>query len=125
MNPKQHHAGSFEGNPALNGYLPEVLVQRQHDAGFGFGDLQKDSVLQSGAFGSGPKHIMTLGAKRLYDWPREVLVSEEAHLRWDRIGLVFVGQIAGVRQAGENVFARQARVVRQEILFGLAGSEKF
>jgi hypothetical protein len=31
MNPKQDHAGLFERNPALNGNLPEVLIQRQHD----------------------------------------------------------------------------------------------
>lgn len=55
----------------------------------------------------------------------EVLVSEQAHLRWNRIGLVFVGQVAGVRQAGENILSRQARVICQDIALGLAGHEQF
>ena len=57
MNPRQDHAGLFERNPALNGNLPEVLIQRQHDAGLGFGEVQKDSVLPCGAIGSGPEQL--------------------------------------------------------------------
>jgi hypothetical protein len=55
----------FERNPALNGNLPEVLVERQHDARFGFGKIQENSVLPSGAIGPGPQYIMILGAKCL------------------------------------------------------------
>ena len=112
MNPKQDHAGLFERNPALNGNLPEVLVQRQHDTAFGFGQVQKGGVVPSGAIGPGPKHIMKAGAKRLDDRFRKVLVSQETHLRWNRIGLVFVGQVAGIGQAGEDILSRQAGIVR-------------
>lgn len=48
------------------------------------------------------------GAPTLNGNPPEVLIGEEAHLSRNRKGLVFVGQIAGVRQAGENVISRQS-----------------
>jgi hypothetical protein len=34
---------------------------------------------------------VAVGTKCLDDRLRKVLISEEAHLRWNRIGLVFVG----------------------------------
>ena len=80
MSAKQDDARLFERNPALNGNLPEVLVQCQHDAGLGFGEVRKDRILPSGAIGPGPKHIMAAGAKGLDDRLREVLVSEQALL---------------------------------------------
>jgi hypothetical protein len=40
---------------------------------------------------------VAVGAKRVNNRPRKVLVSEESHLRRNRIGLVFVGQVAGIR----------------------------
>ena len=65
MSAKQDDARLFERNPALNGNLPEVLVQCQHDAGLGFGEVRKDRILPSGAIGPGPKHIMAADAKSL------------------------------------------------------------
>jgi hypothetical protein len=53
----------FEWNPALHGNLPEVFVQRQHDAGLGFGEVQKDWVFPSGAIGPGPPHIVAADAR--------------------------------------------------------------
>jgi hypothetical protein len=44
--------------PALNGDLPEVLIERRHDARFGFRQVQKDDV-----------------------FPSESLIGEEADLR--------------------------------------------
>jgi len=111
MNPEQNNAGLFERNAALNGNLPEVLIQRQYDARLRFGNVQKDKILPSGAISQGPKDIMAIGAKRLDERPRKVLVSEEAHLCWNRIGLVFVRQVAGIGQAGENVLSRQPGIV--------------
>ena len=75
MKPKQDDTGLFERNPPLNGNLPGVLVERQHDARLGFRKVQEDSVLSFGASGPGPKHIMILGAKRLDNRPRKVFVS--------------------------------------------------
>lgn len=95
----------------LNGNLPEVLIQRQHDTPLGFGKVQKDNILPSRAIGPGPKDIVAVGAKRLDNRPRKVLVSEDAHLRWNRIGLVFVRQVAGIGQASENVVSRQPGIV--------------
>jgi len=97
MRAKQDDARLFERNPALHGNLPEVLVERQHNTRFGFGQIQKDNVFLSHAISPGPKDIVAAGAKGLDDWLRKVLVSKEAHLRWNRIGLVLVGQVAGVR----------------------------
>lgn len=65
---------------------------------------------QSGAISARPKNVVAAGATCLDARLRKVLVSEEAHLRWNRIGLVFVGQVAGVRQAGEDVLSRQSGV---------------
>jgi len=97
MNPEQDNTGSFEMNPALEGDLPEVFVQRQYDARFGFGEAQKDNILPSRAIGPGPKDIVAIGTKRLDNRLWKVLISQDAHLGWDRKGLVFVGQVAGVR----------------------------
>ena len=97
MDPKQDDAGSFERNSALYSNLPEVLIQRQHDARFGFGEVQEDSILPSAAIGPSPKYIAAVGAKRIDNRLRKVLVGQETHLRGNRKGLVFVGQVAGVR----------------------------
>ena len=125
MDPKQDNAALLERRPALDGNLPKVLIQSQHDARFGFGEIQKGGILSAGAIGSGPKHIVAIGAKHLDNRLREALVGEEAHLRRNRIGLVFVGQVAGVRQAGENILARQARIVCLDLVLGLTGREEF
>jgi hypothetical protein len=53
--------------------------------------------IRPGTIGPGPKDIVAATAQCFDDWLRKVLVSEQAHLRWNRIGLVFVGQVAGVR----------------------------
>lgn len=58
---------------------------------------------------------MAFGAKRLYDRLRKVLICEEALPRWNRERRVFVSEIAGVRQAGEDVLPRQARVVGEDV----------
>ena len=65
MSAKQDDARLFERNPALNGNLPEVLVQHQQDAGLGFGKIQQDGILPSGAIGPGPPHIVAADAKCL------------------------------------------------------------
>lgn len=57
------------------------------------------------------KDVVAASAKGLDAWLRKVLVSKEAHLRWNRISFVLVGQIAGVRQAGKDVLSRQSGVV--------------
>ena len=111
MGSKQDDTRLFEWNPALNGNLPEVLVQYQHDAGLGLGKIQQDGILPSGAIGPGPAHIVAGGAESLDDRLGKVLVGEQAHLSWKRVGLVFVGQVTGIRQTGENVVSRQAGIV--------------
>src|ERR1035437_5717598 len=97
MDPKQDDAGSFERNSALYSNLPEVLIQRQHDARFGFGEVQEDRLLPSAAMRPSPKYIATVGARRIDNQIRKVLVCQKTHLRGNRKGLVFVGQVAGVR----------------------------
>jgi hypothetical protein len=84
-----------------------------------------DNVLPSSAVSAGPKYIVAVGAKRLDIRPRKVLASEQAHLRWNRIGLVFVGHVTGVGQAGEKVVSRQSGIVCQEIVLRLAGRKEF
>lgn len=110
MNAEQNDSGLFQRGSALNGDLPEVLIERQQDARFGFRQIQQDGVFCSREMRAGPQDIVPLGSKRLNDWLRKVLVCKDAHLRgnWER--LIFVGQIAGVRQTSENVLSRQARV---------------
>jgi hypothetical protein len=96
----------------LDGNLPEVLIEREYDASFAFCQLQKPNVLPSSTACPLPKDIVSVGAQRNNNRPRLVLVSEYARLRRNRIGFVFVGQTAGVRQAGKNVVSRQPGVVR-------------
>jgi hypothetical protein len=40
---------------------------------------------------------VAIGTKRLDNRLWKVLISQDTHLGWDRKGLVFVGQVAGVR----------------------------
>ena len=89
----------------------------------GFGKVQESNVLPSGAIGRA-QSAHDPRAKCLDNRPQS-FVSEKPHLHWNRIGLVFVGQVAGVGQAGENILSRQARVVYQELALGLAGREEF
>lgn len=49
----------------------------------------------------------------------------EAGLGWKREVLEFVGEIAGVGEAGKDVFSRQARVVGEDFVFGLEGCQEF
>jgi hypothetical protein len=63
MNPEQNHAGMFQRSPALNGDLTEVLVERQYDSLFGFGEIQKVDVFPAGAIGAGPKDVVAGGAE--------------------------------------------------------------
>jgi len=44
MNSEQNNPGLFQWTSTLNGDLPKVLVKRQHDAGFGFRQIQQDDV---------------------------------------------------------------------------------
>lgn len=87
-------------------------------------DALNADVARSGQIRSRPQDVMAPGSKLLYDWLREVLICEEAHLGRDRERLVFVGQVARVRQARENVFARQTGVVGQDLAFRLASCQK-
>ena len=52
MNKKQNNAGLFQRRPALNCNPPEVLIQRKHDARFGFREVQQGRVLPSGQVSS-------------------------------------------------------------------------
>jgi hypothetical protein len=97
VNPEQNDAGLCQRDPTLNCDLPEVLIERQNDACFEFGQVQKDCVFPSSAISAGPKDVVAIGTKCLDDLLRKVLVCEEAHLHRNRKCLVFVGQVAGVR----------------------------
>jgi hypothetical protein len=97
MSSEQNNPGLFQRASTLNGDLPEVFVQRQHDARFGFRQIQQENVFCSREIRAGPQNIVPPGSKRLYDRLRKVLVGEEAHLRWNGERLVFVREIAGVR----------------------------
>ena len=94
INPVWNHAGLIQRDPALNGNLPEVLIERHHDARFGFGRVQENYIAPSGAIRPGPKDIVADGAKPLHDWLRKVFVREDTHLRWNRISLVCVARLA-------------------------------
>lgn len=80
MNSKPDDAGLFERNPALNGNLPEVLVQSQENPGFRFGELKKFSVLPSSAIGPCPTHVVAISAKRFDGRLRKVFIGKESHL---------------------------------------------
>lgn len=61
MNPEQNNAGLFQWPSALNGNLPEVLVEREDGASFGFSQIQQGKVFPSGEIRAGPEHIVTFG----------------------------------------------------------------
>lgn len=125
MNSEQNDSGLRQWAAALNCNLPEVLVERQHDAGFGLRKIQQGDIAGSREIRAGPQNIVATSSKRLYDRLRKVLIGEEAHLRWDRERLVFVGEIAGIRQTCEDVFSRQARVVGEDVALRLARCQEF
>ena len=122
---EQNDAGLFQGAPTLDADLPEVLVERQHDACVGLRQIQQGEVACSGEVRAGPENVVAFSSKGLYNRLRKVLIGEEAHLRWNRERLIFVGQIAGVRQTGKDVLSGQARIVDEDVVLGLASGEEF
>ncbi len=62
----------------------------------GLRQIQEGDVSYSGEIGTGPQNVVAASSERLDDRLREVLIGEEAHLRWNRERLVLVGEIAGV-----------------------------
>jgi hypothetical protein len=115
----------MHGSSTLNGNLPEVLVERQHDARFGLRQIQQDDVSCSGEVRADPNYVVAPGSKHLYNRLRKVLAGEKAHLRWKGVSLVFVGEIAGIGQTGEDIFSRQTRVVSKDFVLRLAGCQEF
>ena len=93
--------------------------------GFGFRQIQQDDIPCSRVIHASPQDVAAFGSKRPNNRLRKVLVGEEVHLRrnWER--LIFVGQVTGVRQTSEDVRSRQARVVREDVVLGLAGCQEF
>jgi hypothetical protein len=120
MNSEQGNPGLFQWTSTLNGNLPKILVKRQHDAGFGFRQIQQDDVLCSRVIRASPQNVVALGSKHVNNRLRKVLVGEEVHLRRNWKRLVFVGQVTGVRQTSQNVLSRQARVVGENVILRLA-----
>lgn len=76
MNAEQNDPGLFEWTSTLNGDLPKVLVKRQHDASFGFRQIQQDDVPRSRVIRAGPQNVVALGSKRVNNRLRKVLVGE-------------------------------------------------
>ena len=123
MNSEQNDSGSFQWAPILNGDLSQVFVERQHDACFGLRQIQQGHVACSSEDRCGP-------TERRGHRPEANLrsASESSHRRGgaptlDRECLVFVGDIAGVRQTRQNVVARQPRVVGEEVVLRLASCQ--
>lgn len=69
-------------------------------------DVPDRIVAATGIYFGVPVISVAAGAKPTDNQLREILVSEQSHLRGDRISLVFVGQIAGVGRTGENVISQ-------------------
>ena len=96
MSSEQNDTGLRQWAAALNRNLPEVLVERQHDACFGLREIQQGDVTCSGEIRAGPQNVVATGSKRIYNRLRKVLIGEEENLGWNRERLVLVGEIAGV-----------------------------
>jgi hypothetical protein len=71
---EQNDAGLFNRLPALNGNLPEVLIQSHHDTSLGFGSVQEGQVFPSSAIAASPEDVVAIGSKRFDQRPRKVLV---------------------------------------------------
>lgn len=125
MDPEQNDPGLCQRALALKRDPPEILVERDHYACFGLREIQQGEIACSGEIRAYPQNVVATGSKRLYDRLRKVLIGEEAHLRRNRERLVFVGEIAGVRQTGEDVLSRQARVIGENLALRLAGCQQF
>ncbi len=50
--------------------------------------------------------------------------SASNRIRREWVGLVLVGEMAGVRQASENILVRQARIVGYDVGFRLSGCKQ-
>ncbi len=79
MKSEQNDPGLRQRVAALNCNLPEVLIEGQHDACFGFREVQQIDVACSGEIRAGPENVVANGSKRVYDRLRKVLIGEEAH----------------------------------------------
>lgn len=63
MNSEQNNPGLFRWTSTLNGDLPKVLVKRQHDASFGFREIQQDDVPCSEKSWKRPRRSAPLSSK--------------------------------------------------------------
>ena len=84
---------------------------------------QEDRVRGAWGAGAHPKNIMATGAQRHYNRPREILVREKKHLCRNWIGAKLVRQVAGVRQARQDVLPGEARIIVQDIRLASTGGE--
>ena len=116
MNSKQDNAGFLQRYSALNSNLPEVFIERQENTFGGLRKIQKVDVSGAGEIGADPQDMMAGGAKRFDSGLWEVLVREQKHLRRDWVGLVFVGQVAGVRKTREDIVSCEAGIVVQDVI---------
>lgn len=65
MNSEQNHTGLRQRAAALHCNLPEVLVERQHDACFRLREIQQGDIACSGEIRAGPQNVVATGSKRL------------------------------------------------------------
>ena len=75
MDLEQHNAGAFERGSALQRDLPEILVQRDHDAPLRLSQVQQGRVLPPNAIRPRPEYIVTVRAKLLDGWQCSAAVS--------------------------------------------------
>jgi len=115
----------FQRSTSLNGDLPKLLVERNHDSSLGFCQFQQGKVFGARKIRPRPQNIVVIGAQRLYNLPRKILVGEETRLRWNRKRFVFVGEVTGIREAREDVLPRQARIVGNYLALGLPRRQQF
>jgi hypothetical protein len=76
MDSKQRNAGVLERTTSLNGNLPKVFVERNHDSRIGFCPFKQGKIRGAGKIGTRPQYIVTVGAERLHNELRKILVSE-------------------------------------------------
>ena len=115
MHANQNHAGSLQRLATLQSDLPEILVQRQDQPALGFREFQKGGIFKARIVSSRPKHIVTISAHGLDGRKRDVLVGQDEHLCWDGVCLILVRQVAGIREASQNVFVRDPRIVVEHL----------
>jgi hypothetical protein len=113
----QHHTSVLHPLAPLERNLPEVAIERKKDSVFDFRAFQNTFVRALAEILPGPHDVMASAPKTFNYVAREILVCQKTHLCGQGPGSELVREVTRIGEAGQQIIARQSRIVGQEFAF--------